>query len=268
MSEIKIAQIQTFLNNFGLDQSDFDKLSKDEIEDFTPFVDKAKSGIRDVLMADTEFIDGLTRPFKDAPIGKEKQLKKEARKYFNLQIKEDDLGKISLTEILAQGTESLKTADNAEIDKYKNAYTELLEENEKLKNEVMPNAVAEVENKWKSISSEKDIREELSGIIASETQVKKENLSVFVTAYKGYLAQLGLNLEIDNKRNLTIKDKDGLPPKTETGILRLKESVKEFEAKMQGNIKPAGTPSAGSAGSTTSKSRGLLEIMGKGFVKA
>ena len=89
MSEIKIDQIKSALTSLGLDDSDFQKLSSETIEDFSPFVDKVKSGLRDVLVSDTSFLDEISKPYKDQSIGKEKQLKKDIRKFFNLEIKED-----------------------------------------------------------------------------------------------------------------------------------------------------------------------------------
>jgi hypothetical protein len=265
--EVKLDQLQNFFKSVGLEDSDFSKLANEDVEDFTPFVEKAKSGIKDTLMGDSDFVDSLTRPFKDAPIGKEKQLKKEARKFFNLTLKEDELTKISLSEILELGTKNLKASDNSEIEKYKNAYSELLEENEKLKNEVIPNTISEVESKWKNISVAKDIKEELIGLVASETQVAKENLAMFSTTFQGYLKQLDLNLHLDEKRNLSIRDKDGLPAKnTEGAILRVKEALKDFATKMQVNIKPVGQ---GTFTNVTSqgKHKNLLEIMGKGLLR-
>ena len=266
MSEVRIEQLQNFFKTVGLEDSDFQKLSSEEIEDFTPFIDKAKHGIKEVLLTDTEWLESITKPYKDAPIGKEKQLKKEVRSFFNLQLKEDELAKMPLKEILAKGTENLKATDNSEIEKYKNAYSELLEENEKLKNEVLPNSIKEVEDNWRNKISQKEIKEELIGLVATETQVSKENLAVFATTFQGYLRELGLNLHLDEKRTLSIRDKDGLPVKNqEGGVLRLKEAVKDFATKMTGNVKPSGIATAATSSNGASKHRNLLEIMGKGF---
>ena len=128
MSDVKLEQIQSFLKSVGLEDSDFEQLSKGDVEDLTPFVDKAKSGIREVLLSDSTFLEEISKPYKDAPIGKEKQLKKKKRKFFNLQIKEDDLAKMPLSEILKQGTEHLQSSSSVDIEKLKNDYSALLEE--------------------------------------------------------------------------------------------------------------------------------------------
>ena len=94
--KFNIEQIKQFLSNVGVTEEDFTALSTSTVEDFNPFLNKVKSGVKDVLINDTAFIDELSKPFKDAPIGKEKQLKKEARKFFNLTMKEDELAKLSL----------------------------------------------------------------------------------------------------------------------------------------------------------------------------
>jgi hypothetical protein len=266
MEGLKIENLQQFFKQVGLEDSDFEKLSKEDIEDFTPFVDKAKDGIKAVLMSDTEFIDNISKPFKDLPIGKEKQLKKEARKYFNLTIKEDDLSKMPLSEILALGTANMKSSDNEEIEKYKNAYSELLEENEKYKNEILPNSLKEVESKWESKVRSKEIFEELMGEVASETQVAKENISVVATTFLGYLSQLGLKLEMDAKRTIKIYGQDGLQAKSKDGgVLHLKDALKDFSTKMQMNVKPAGSPSPSNNQNVNTSARQLLSQMGKGF---
>lgn len=270
MSDLKVEQLQSFFKSVGLEDSDFDKISKEDIEDFTPYVEKAKSGIREVLMADTTFLDEISRPYKDAPIGKEKQLKKEVRKFFNLQIKEDDLAKMPLSEILAQGTEHLKSTTTTDIDKLKNDYSLLLEENERLKNEEIPNKISEIENTWKQKIQSKDIFEELMGEVAKETQVQKENISMFATTFQGYLSQSGFKLDIDSKRALKIKDAEGLPAKNKDGgILHLKEALRDFSTKMQVNVKPVGGASGTTQTGGSSKYKELLNnSFGKGFAKA
>lgn len=266
MEGLKVENLQNFFKSVGLEDSDFEKLSKEDIEDFTPFVDKAKEGIKAVLMSDTEFIDNISKPFKDLPIGKEKQLKKEARKFFNLTIKEDDLTKMPLADILQMGTANLKSTDNEEIEKYKNAYSELLEENEKLKNEVLPNSIKEIESKWESKVRSKDIYEELMSEVAKETQVSKENISVVATTFIGYLNQLGLKLDMDAKRTIKIFAEDGLQAKSkEGGVLHLKDALKDFSTKMQMNVKPVGEGGRSQAMKENSTARQLLSQMGKGF---
>lgn len=271
MEGLELEQLQSFFKSVGLEDSDFEKISKEKVEDFAPYLEKAKLGIKEVLMADTTFLDEISRPYKDAPIGKEKQLKKEVRKFFNLQIKEDDLAKMPLSEILTQGTEHLKSTSTTDIDKLKNDYSLLLEENERLRNEEMPNKITEIENTWKQKIQSKDIFEELMGEVAKETQVQKENISMFATTFQGYLSQQGLKLDIDSKRALKIKDSEGLPAKNKDGgILHLKEALRDFSTKMQVNVKPVGGSSTGATSSGgTSKYKELLQNnFGKGFAKA
>jgi len=269
MSDLKVEQIQGFLKNIGFDDSDFEKLAKEEIEDFTPFVEKAKHSIKHTLETDTDFIESITKPFRDAPIGKEKQLKKEARKFFNLAIKEDELTKMPLSDILAMGTENLRNAANNddEVNKFKSAYTELLEEHEKFKNEVLPKSIEEVENKWKTKLNKKETHEALMNEIAKETPVPKENIGVWATTFNGYLQQMGLTIERDTKGTLRLKDSDGMPAKKQDGgLMQVKDALKDFTIRMSVNVKPVGTAAAGVAGiAGASKTRGLLDKLGKGF---
>lgn len=267
--DIKVEQIQGFLKNFGLDDTDFDKLAKEEIEDFTPFVEKAKHGIKEDLMSDTDFLADIVKPYKDAPIGKEKQLKKEVRKYFNLAIKEDDLAKMPLSDILAMGTETLKKNDNSdeEITKVKNAYADLLEEHEKLRNEVLPKSIEEVENKWKNKLNKKEVHEALMNEIAKETAVPKENIGVWATSFSGYISQNGLVIERDVRGALKLKDSDGMPAKDANGnILHVKDALRDFAVRMSVNVKPVGAAQqVGTVQGQANRGRDLLNKLGKGF---
>ena len=258
----KIEQVQALLKQIGFDDDDIKRIGTEDIEDYTPFLDKAKSSFKSLLTADTSFVDEIVKPYKDAPIGKEKQLKKQIRSYFNLQIKEDDLAKMTIPEILETGTSALKSADGTEIEKYKQSYSNILEEYEALKNDI-PNKLKEVEDVWKSKFQAKEIHSELMKQVATGTSVPKENIDLYATTFHGYLKQRGLALDLE-KNSLKLKDGDGLPARDEKGgVLHLKDMLKEFSDKMQTNVKPTGTPNVTT--STNTSTRTLLSTMGKGF---
>ena len=258
----KIEQVQALLKQIGFDDDDIKRIGMEDVEDYTPFLDKAKSSFKSLLTADTSFVDEIVKPYKDAPIGKEKQLKKQIRSYFNLQIKEDDLAKMTIPEILETGTSALKSADGTEIEKYKQSYSNMLEEYEALKNDI-PNKLKEVEDVWKSKFQAKEIHSELMKQVATGTSVPKENIDLYATTFHGYLKQRGLALDLE-KNSLKLKDGDGLPARDEKGgVLHLKDMLKEFSDKMQTNVKPTGTPNVTT--STNTSTRTLLSTMGKGF---
>ena len=258
----KIEQVQALLKQIGFDDDDIKRIGTEDVEDYTPFLDKAKSSFKSLLTADTSFVDEIVKPYKDAPIGKEKQLKKQIRSYFNLQIKEDDLAKMTIPEILETGTSALKSADGTEIEKYKQSYSSILEEYEALKNDI-PNKLKEVEDVWKSKFQAKEIHSELMKQVATGTSVPKENIDLYATTFHGYLKQKGLALDLE-KNSLKLKDGDGLPARDEKGgVLHLKDMLKEFSDKMQTNVKPTGTPNVTT--STNTSTRTLLSTMGKGF---
>lgn len=258
----KIEQVQALLKQIGFDDDDIKRIGMEDVEDYTPFLDKAKSSFKSLLTADTSFVDEIVKPYKDAPIGKEKQLKKQIRSYFNLQIKEDDLAKMTIPEILETGTSALKSADGTEIEKYKQSYSNMLEEYEALKNDI-PNKLKEVEDVWKSKFQAKEIHSELMKQVATGTSVPKENIDLYATTFHGYLKQRGLALDLE-KNSLKLKDSDGLPARDEKGgVLHLKDMLKEFSDKMQTNVKPTGTPNVTT--STNTSTRTLLSTMGKGF---
>ena len=49
MAEFNQEQVKTFLTNLGLEETDFTKISTEEITDFEPFVSKIKGGIAESL---------------------------------------------------------------------------------------------------------------------------------------------------------------------------------------------------------------------------
>ena len=66
--KFNIEQIKPFLTNVGVTDEDFIALSTNTIEDFDPYLNKIKAGVKDVLINDTAFIEELSKPFKDAPV--------------------------------------------------------------------------------------------------------------------------------------------------------------------------------------------------------
>jgi len=112
MAEFNQEQVKTFFTNLGLEETDFTKISTEEITDFEPFVSKIKGGIVESLKADTTFLDEITKPFKDAPIGKENQLKKVIRKQFGLSMSEDDLKKMPFDDLVLKAKEVIAGTSN------------------------------------------------------------------------------------------------------------------------------------------------------------
>lgn len=267
MSEVKIEQLQNFFKSFGLEDEDFAKLSAEPIEDFTPFVEKMRGHVKNELMADTSFVEEISKPFKDAPIGKENQLKKEARKFFSLQMTEDELKKTPLSEILKRGTESLKSTVNVDVEKFQNAAAEWMEKYEALEASI-PDRERAVEEKWQSKYRDQQTKEELISLSATEAPgIAKENLSHFVTTLLGFANQNGHKITIDERKQVKILDSEGMPLKNEQGhIVRTKDYIKDFASKLNVNIAPkgAGTPIPGGI---PSKQNDLLALMGKGLMR-
>jgi len=260
---MSVEQLQTFAKGLGLEQSDIDSLNGD-VTDFNPYIDKIKGSILESIKNDTDFIDSIVKPYKDAPIGKEKQLKKEVRKYFGLQFTEDELSKMQFVDILKKGTEHLKNTDNTALEDFKNKYSQLLEENERIKNEEIPAKIKAVEDTWRNKINEANIKEELIGLISSEKLAPAENLSVYSTAFIGYLAQIGLKIHIDEKKYLSLRDVDGVVAKNaDGGILKVKDALTDFSLKMSNNIRERGNASQGAV--QNGNTNNLLSLLGKGF---
>jgi hypothetical protein len=267
MSDVKFEQIENLLKSgFGFDDDDLNKLKTEDIQDLTPYVQKMQSHIREVLTTDTEFVDSLTKPFKDAPIGKENQLKKEVRKYFGLQIAEDELKKTPFSELLKRGTETMKTTVNADVEKLQQAAAEWMEKYEALEASI-PTKIQEVEQQFTGKIKEKETHEQLLNLAATEVaQISKENLPHFVISVKGYAREMGHKFIIDDNKNIKILDSEGLPLKNAEGhLVKAKDYVKSFYNNLASNVAPKSSSPVSPSLASNSKYTDLLSKMGKGF---
>ena len=78
------------------------------------------------------------------------------------------------------------------MEDFQNKYSQLLEENERIKNEEIPAKIKAVEDTWRNKINEANIKEELIGLISSEKLASAENLSVYSTALYWLFVQIGL----------------------------------------------------------------------------
>lgn len=266
MSEVKLEQLQNVLKAFGLEDEDFQKLTTEELEDTTPYVQKMQSHIREVLTTDQEFVEGLVKPFKDAPIGKENQLKKEVRKYFGLQIPEDELKKTPFSELLKRGTETMKSTVNADVEKLQQATAEWMEKYEALEASI-PTKIQEVEMQFTSKLKEKETSEQLLNLTATEVpQIAKENIPMFVKALTGYARSEGHKITIDDQKNIKVYDSEGMPLKNAEGhLVKAKDYIKNFANGIVSNVAPKSTSAVSPSLASNSKYTDLLSKMGKGF---
>lgn len=263
MSELKIDQIQNVLKTFGLEDSDFERLTKEDVEDFSPFVQKVQTHIKSELMSDTSFTDEIIKPYKDAPIGKENQLKKEVRKYFGLEMTEDELKKTPFRDILTKADETRKATVGTDVDKYKSLYMQTLEEKEALEAKI-PTIQQEVEGKYMAKIREKETEEELVKLSAIEApQVQKENLHMFVNAMLGYAHKSGHKIVKDDSGAVRVFDAEGLPLKDSNGhVMKVKDYVKNFANGIVSNVAPK---SVTAIPQTNQKAASLLSMLGTGL---
>ncbi len=264
MSEVRVEQIESFLGGLGLDKTDFENISKNETSDFEPYVSKIRQNIQDSLMADTSFVENITKPFKDLPIGKENQLKKQVRKTFGLTFSEDELKKTSFEELLTRAKETVNIGTADQTKNLQEQLTEYMEKYETLKDSI-PSEIQKTEQKWQEKFNALSIREELMTVIASETQVKKENLPNFTTVFLGFVNQNNLKIQIDSKKMMKLVDLEGNPAKNnEGGLLKIKDMLKTFGDTMNMNVAPRGTADQNNS-PTINRDLQLLNKMGVGL---
>lgn len=268
MSDIKIEQVKTFFENLGLESTDFEQLSTSEITDFSPFITKIKSGIQNEIKTDTAFLEEIVKPYKDAPIGKEKQLKKSVRKAFGLTLSEDELTKMPFDELISKAKETIASSNSDKSSDLQSQLTEYMEKYEKLETEILPTEIDKVNKKWQDKFDAINIRQEISELVATDVQVKKENIPNFTTIFMGYIHQSGWKVSITDKKELKLSDQDGNPIKKGdgVGVLKVKDALKMFSETVNFNTTPRGeTPNKEI--SPANKDRQALEMMGKGFGK-
>jgi hypothetical protein len=266
MSEVKIEQLQSVLKTFGLEDEDFQKLANENLEDTTPYIQKMQAHIKESILTDPEVIEGIVRPYKDAPIGKENQLKKEVRKYFGLQVTEDELKKTKFEDLLKRGVESRQTSVNADTEKLQQTIAQLMEEKEAIEASI-PVKIQEVETQYVSRLKEKETAEALISMAATEVpQVPKENIPMFIKALTGYANAEGHKITMDDAKNVKVFDKDGLPIKDVNGhIIKAKDYIKSFANGIVSNVAPKPTNVASPSLAAGSKYEKYLSSLGKGF---
>ena len=267
MAEFNQEQVKTFLTNLGLEETDFTKISTEEITDFEQFVSKIKGGIAESLKSDTTFLDEITKPFKDAPIGKENQLKKIVRKTFGLNLSEDELKKMPFDELTNKAKEVIAGSATNNTTELQSKLSEYMEKYESLETD-LPTKIEEAVNKerqaWQSKFDSMTIRDEVSQLVAVESQVKKENIPNFTTAFLGFISQSGYRISVDAKKALKVVDNDGNPVQQNNAIVTVKGLLKTFgETVLNLNTSPRGE--ATREISTGNKDLNALALMGKGF---
>jgi hypothetical protein len=273
MAEFNQEQVKTFFTNLGLEETDFTKISTEEVTDFEPFISKIKGGITESLKSDTTFLDEITKPFKDAPIGKENQLKKIVRKTFGLtHLSEDELKKMPFEELANKAKEVIagnSTSNNTELQTKLSDYMERYEALETDLPTKVNEAVEKERATWQAKFDSMTIREEVAQLVAVESQgVKKENIPNFTTAFLGFVQQSGYKITIDAKKNMKLTDFDGNPAQLNGTLLRVKDFLKTFgETVMNMNVAPRGGATDNQQLSIGNKDLLALELMGKGFAK-
>lgn len=272
MAEFNQEQVKTFFTNLGLEETDFTKISTEEVTDFEPFINKIKGGISEQIKKDKTFLDEISKPFGDISLGKENQLKKIVRKTFGLNYTEDELKKIPFEELATKAKEVLSGTTGANNTELQQKLSDYMERFELLEND-LPNKVNEAVEKerasWQSKFDTMTIREEVAQLVAVESQgVKKENIPNFTTAFLGFVQQSGYKISIDAKKTMKLTDLDGNPAQLNGALLRVKDFLKTFgETVMNMNVAPRGGGDNNQQLSPGNKDLVALELMGRGFSK-
>lgn len=219
-----------YVKTIGLEDADLEVL-KDETADFTPLKDKIFNNYKEALKGDTEFTSQFTKDFDNRLIGNLNKNKKLIRKQFGLDIKEDDLSKMSMEDLLKKAHEVADNTKNADLQEIRNKQIEAHETNERLKEEHRLALEAE-QKKTTDFVKSYEVKHKLQNLILKETPIKVDNIDVAIAAYEGgYLTIKGWKLDIDQKGNPILLDaKSGALALVNNAPVKVSDTIKDFFA--------------------------------------
>lgn len=234
---------QALLQSIGFEEEDINLLnSEDKIEDFSPFVEKLNSKFYDKIKSDEAFIEQITKPHKDAIIGKENSYKRQIRKAFGLDIKDDDLKKADFNKLLEQGLSTIKTDGNME--ELKSRLIEEMEAKENLLEQVKneyEKKISEITDSYNKKIQQNEIDKIMINELEAEPLVEKNNLSIMVKTIRGNMYEDGYHVEITPQKKLRLINSDGVPIKDDKGThLSFSKYVNSILAQIRGNVFPKG----------------------------
>ena len=209
-----MTNLESFLKKIGVNEAVVEKLSAEGEVNIDEIVNNWKSGFKNVVSNDPDFI----QPIKDEIRGTElSKVEHKIKKQFGLS--SDEVKDKKFDEIIAAAYEKVKTSGNSTSEELQGKVMELSRENKRLIEEVIPAKESEIKEAIKGYQKETYLRNYLSSKkLTAKTEVAY--LAVQNHLNSGY----NIDFSIDGKP--VFKTKDGLAPLNEDGTKTL--SLEEF----------------------------------------
>ena len=238
-----MSNIDTFLKKIGLSAEAITKLNQDEETNVDELVSTWKSGFKQVVANDPDFI----QPLKDEIRGTElSKMEHKIKKQFSLSPEEVKDKKFD--DIIQAAYEKAKSLSHPAPDELQNKIMELSKENKRLTEEIIPAKEQEAKEAIKNYKKTNALR---SALTAKPLIVSSDVVFPALTDYlhKNY------NVDLDEQDNLVIKTKNGLNPLSDDGTKMVSfDEVVEKHLDSLGVLKKSnGNPSAPIPGMKASK---------------
>lgn len=221
-----MSKIETFLKKIGVKADMIAKLNSEEEVNLDEVVSSWKTGYREVISNDPDFI----QPIKDEIKGSElSKIEHKIKKTFGLN--SEDIKDKKFDEIIATAFEKTKLVSNSTSDELQQKLIELTKENKRLVEEIIPAKESEAKEFVKSYKKENLIK---SALLSKPLSVKAE---VAYLSVQDYLSK-NYNVDIDDNNQFVLKTKSGLAPLSEDGTKTLSfEEILDKKLNEDGLIK-------------------------------
>lgn len=220
-----------FVKSVGIEDADIEAIKSLKPEDdLTPYKEKIFNNFKETLKADQEFTSQFTKDFDNRLIGNQNKIKKQIRKQFGFDIKEDDLAKMPIEDLLKKAHEATDQTKDANLQELRTKQLEALEENERLK-EIHKKELEDEKGKTTQFIKGYETKHKLQNLILGETPIIPKNIDTAMGAYDGYLNIKGWKLDVDAKGNLILLDtKTGGLVLENNAPVKVSETIKELFA--------------------------------------
>lgn len=211
-----MSKIEAFLKKIGIKADVLNQLNSEEEVNIDDLALSFKSGIKEVMQNDPDFI----QPIKDEIRGTElSKIEHKIKKQFGLSA--EDIKDKKFDEIIATAYEKSKTSIASTTEEIQQKMMELSRENKRLLEEVIPSKEAESQAFVKQFKKENAIKSMLAN--KKDLLVKPD---IAYLSIQDYLNKF-YDLEIDDANKFVLKTKSGLNPLNDdqTKVLSFDEIV-------------------------------------------
>lgn len=210
-----MSKIEAFLKKLGVKSDVINKLNSEDETNLDELVQSYKSGYREVMLNDPEFI----QPIKDEIKGSElSKIEHKIKKTFGLS--SEEIKDKKFDEIIGVAFEKVKNSGNQTSDELQQKLIELTRENKRLTEEIIPAKENEAKEYIKSYKKESTLK----GVLSSKPLTVKPEIAYLTI--NDYLSK-NYNVDIDDNNQFVLKTKNGLNPLNEDGtkVLQFDEII-------------------------------------------